>query len=158
MLTPLHTLHYTTPHRWIIKPPSTSGTKHPFPRTKLSKCNDQHCLLSTRRIDHAHQSIRCGRCCGTFHIEALFEISSSPSTPEHPLQAFLVPPSKELLEPQSHDEWFCPLCLQEDTNTQIHRYSCHHCPVLQSTVCTTLHCMHCTLLSLDFTALYCHLT
>jgi hypothetical protein len=114
--------HY---RRWIIKPPS----KQHLARPKLTRCNDQHCLLSSKRIEHAHQSIRCGRCCGSFHLDAIFEIASystSSSTVAageyHSLLPYVVPPSKELLEQQSHDEWFCPLCLQEDTYNISHRY------------------------------------
>ena len=118
-------MYYYNPHRWIIKPHS----KQSLTRPKLSRCNDQHCLLSSKRIDHAHQSIRCGRCCGSFHLDAIFEIasystsSSTVATGEfHGLLPYVVPPSKELLEQQSHDEWFCPLCLQEDTYNISHRY------------------------------------
>lgn len=86
----------------------------------LSSLNDQHCLLSGRYIEHVQQSIRCGRCCGTFCLNALQEMSNpTPSSTllDHPLLPFLVPVSKEHLEPQSHEEWFCPYCLLEDTNS-----------------------------------------
>lgn len=31
---------------------------------------------------------------------------------------FVISPIKDHLEPQSHEDWFCPLCLQEDTHGQ----------------------------------------
>ena len=91
--------------------------------------------------------MRCGRCSGVFNLDTLYELSipsstSSNATPNansnsnsnsnlNQLELFkeqfkkiipyIILPSKELLEPQSHDEWYCPLCLQEDTHIHSHR-------------------------------------
>lgn len=98
------------------------------PGSELSTFDDRHCLLSGRFIEQPHQSIRCGRCCGIFHLDALFEISSPDSPPLSSEYADLLPvlilPSKELLEQQPHEEWFCPFCLQENTTNRTHRYEC----------------------------------
>ena len=122
--------------RWIVLSTITPLT---LPITKLSRCNEQYCLLTTKRIEHAQDSIRCGRCSGVFHIDSLHILGASSATSHahavyssnqlesfreqfKSMSSFIVLPSKELLEPGSHDEWFCPLCLQEDTHTQSQRY------------------------------------
>ena len=97
------------------------------PGSELPTFNDRHCLLSGRFIEQPHQSIRCGRCCGIFHLDALFEIASSDaSSPLSSEYAALLPvlilPTKELLEQQPHEEWFCPYCLLENTTNRTHRY------------------------------------
>ena len=124
-------MHYDI--RWIFsylsktkheKTEGENGTVLHESESPLSTLNDQHCLLSGRYIETVQQSIRCGRCCGTFCLNALQEMSSSPSSAlsEHPLLPYLIPTTKEHLEPQSHEEWFCPYCLQEDTNSHSHSY------------------------------------
>lgn len=102
------------------------------PGSELSTFNDRHCLLSGRFIEQPHQSIRCGRCCGVFHLDALFEISyaASPSSEYAALLPVLILPTKEVLEQQPHEEWFCPFCLLENTTNRTHRY--------QSVLCRTV--------------------
>lgn len=39
-------------------------------------CNEQHCLLTGRSIDSPLESIRCGRCSGVFHLDALYELAT----------------------------------------------------------------------------------
>ena len=94
------------------------------PGSELSTFNDRHCLLSGRFIEQPNQSIRCGRCCGVFHLDALFEISyaASPSSEYAALLPVLILPTKEVLEQQPHEEWFCPFCLLENTTNRTHRY------------------------------------
>ena len=102
------------------------------PGSELSSFNDRHCLLSGRLIEQPHHSIRCGRCCGIFHLDALFEIcfpdsssiSSSLSSEYAALLPVLILPTKELLEQQLHEEWFCPFCLLENTTNHTYRYKC----------------------------------
>jgi hypothetical protein len=94
-------------------------------------------------IEYPIQIIKCGRCCGNFHIDhisELYYLSSSVLT-AHTLSAtisssatassqssfsiieldqlksyypYIINPSKEILE-QMTEDWYCPLCLYEDT-------------------------------------------
>ena len=66
-------------YRWIMLPAVIPLS---LPITKLSRCNEQYCLLTTKRIEHAQDSIRCGRCSGIFHIDSL-HILAAPSTTSH---------------------------------------------------------------------------
>jgi hypothetical protein len=102
------------------------------PGSALSTFNDRHCLLSGRLIEQPHQSIRCGRCCGVFHLDALFEISyaASPSSEYAALLPVLILPTKEVLEQQPHEEWFCPFCLLENTTNRTHRYQSVLCSIV----------------------------
>lgn len=133
--------------------PSSSSSLSSSSSFDLSRLNDHHCLLTGRAFDHPQQTIRCGRCCGSFHLDALFEMAnthSSPSSSSMPsstsitasgstavsgsvggskgdyadILPFIILPGKDQLELQSHDEWFCPFCLQEDTSAYTHTYVC----------------------------------
>lgn len=132
--------------RWVLPPTVAGNGVKSFPQPPMNKCNEQHCLLTTRQIEHSPQSIRCGRCSGTFHLDALYELSSStppsscsssssspssssprsssfsdPPVKDLALYIYIIPyiimPSKELLDNTlGHDEWICPLCLQDASN------------------------------------------
>jgi hypothetical protein len=70
--------------------------------------------------------VKCGRCSGSFHLDAIYELfNANPTTPlskdlaeYKSIHPYIIIPSKDTLE-QSHDEWYCPLCLKEDTTTQM---------------------------------------
>jgi hypothetical protein len=72
---------------------------------------------------------------------------STPSSAlsEHPLVPFVVPTTKEHLEAQSHEEWFCPYCLQEDTNIHSHSYV-HSCFLFHAPCCKVLFFYVCVVL------------
>ena len=115
-------------YRWILAPPAVAEGEpnvH-LPIPKLTRCSEQHCLLTNRRIESPLHSMRCGRCSGVFHLDALYELAHTTSTAEYKEHfraqiPYIVTPTKELLESQSHEEWLCPLCLQEDTHVHTHK-------------------------------------
>jgi hypothetical protein len=91
--------------RWVI-----SRDRSPF-----SQCNDSYCLLSHSIIPYTFEpgavfSIKCARCTGVFSLDAV-----SPSDCDEILDPYLIPPTEKQIK-QSHEEWFCPLCLREDSN------------------------------------------
>lgn len=91
-------------------------------------------IIVTKKIEnhyhhyHCHAiflGVKCGRCSGTFHLDAIYELfnssthtsSISKDLKEYKsILPYIIIPSKDLLE-QTHDEWICPLCLQEDTTS-----------------------------------------
>jgi hypothetical protein len=110
--------------RWLLDPADELPP--------LSFCDESHCLLSLNSVS-TQSNIKCGRCCGVFSIDDLYEISnstgsgsgcstlsvslSSPIKKSTALSVspYIIMPSEEVRS-QANEEWFCPLCLQEDTS------------------------------------------
>ena len=94
---------------------------------ELNQCNDSYCLLSHNIIPHnsdpsAYYSIKCSRCMGVYSLDSLtptpttitFPHNSDPSLADETLLPFILPPSTEQIR-SSHEDWYCPYCLREDT-------------------------------------------
>jgi hypothetical protein len=92
-------------------------------------CDESHCLLTHNMVTGTSQTtIKCGRCCGNFSVDDLYDIASSRNpvnstslaetvseTVIQRIAPFIIVPSNEVRD-QPSDEWFCPFCLSEDTS------------------------------------------
>ena len=97
---------------------------------ELNQCNDSYCLLSHNIIPHnsdpsAYYSIKCSRCMGVYSLDSLTPTPTvaptitaphnfDPSEADETLLPFILPPSTEQIR-SSHEDWYCPYCLREDT-------------------------------------------
>lgn len=86
----------------------------------LAACDELHCIWSYRLISNPITSIKCGRCAGIYLLNKLFEESNSVNSTEL-MRKRLILPSQELID-LNHDEWYCPLCLLEDTEFSDERH------------------------------------
>jgi hypothetical protein len=100
------------------------------PRPDLSLCDDRFCLLSQQFIDPSFSSsslLKCGRCSGSYSKPFLDHTGAgqtSPSTHWTDIRDFYLNPSAADPGPVS-PEWFCPLCLREDSETMLMMLQLH---------------------------------
>ena len=100
------------------------------PRPALSLCDDRFCLLSQQFIDPSLSSssvLKCGRCSGSYSKAFLDHTGTgqaSPSTHWTDYRDFYLKPSATDPSPIS-PEWFCPLCLREDSETVLMMLQLH---------------------------------
>jgi len=100
------------------------------PRPALSLCDDRFCLLSQQFIDPSLSSssvLKCGRCSGSYSTAFLDHTGTgqaSPSTHWTDYRDFYLKPSATDPGPIS-PEWFCPLCLREDSETVLMMLQLH---------------------------------
>lgn len=100
------------------------------PRPALSLCDDRFCLLSQQFIDPSLSSssvLKCGRCSGSYSKAFLDHTGTgqaSPSTHWTDYRDFYLKPSATDPGPIS-PEWFCPLCLREDSETVLMMLQLH---------------------------------
>ena len=86
-------------------------------RPALEQCADGVCMLSGRELASAAVTLKCGRCSAPCSLDALHEASvdsSSKILSRVSRHACLMAPSQELVD-RSHEEWVCPLCVEEDS-------------------------------------------
>jgi hypothetical protein len=78
-------------------------------------CDEQHCIWSHEMISSNLKSIKCDRCLGIFSLDFLFHDESIIlSEEDQALFAETFFPSQSQID-QSHEEWYCPFCLREDS-------------------------------------------
>ncbi len=85
-------------------------------RPPLEACTDGVCMLSRQELQPA-ATIKCGRCTAPCSLDVLHEASLHSSErlmPTVSKHACLIAPTQELVD-KSHEEWMCPLCLEEDS-------------------------------------------
>lgn len=87
-------------------------------RPDLSCCDEQHCIWSYKRIENTNlKSIKCDRCLGIFSLSFIFQEESMESLAPAARKYFklLIEPTQEQIN-QTHEEWYCPFCLNEDSS------------------------------------------
>jgi hypothetical protein len=100
------------------------------PRPDLSLCDDRFCSLSQHFIDPSLSSsslLKCGRCSGSYckpFLDHTGAGQTSPSTHWTDIRDFYLKPSAADPGPVS-PEWFCPLCLREDSETVLMMLQLH---------------------------------
>jgi len=86
-------------------------------RPALEACTDSVCILSGKELASAAVTLKCGRCSAQCSLDALHEASvnsSSKILSNVTRHASLIAPNQELVD-RSHEEWVCPLCVEEDS-------------------------------------------
>lgn len=75
----------------------------------INACDDMHCLYSSVRIESNDDVLKCTRCLGNFSFIKLSENTNV--TTDWFSQLVILPKDYKV------DEWFCPYCLREDSNS-----------------------------------------
>lgn len=80
----------------------------------ITQCHDGCCLLTHTVIQYKADpsilcDVKCGRCSGVFSVDSLTRTDTGADTDN-----FIIVPTSEQIK-QAHEDWFCPLCLREDS-------------------------------------------
>ena len=96
-------------------PKEKSHNNEHSPLPEVSACADSYCLYSGKPIVHL-TLMRCGKCSGSYSLEAVSTDGKKDSGSGISDNKYLLPPTQHLIDAKGgHEEWICPLCLQEDS-------------------------------------------
>lgn len=81
-------------------------------RPPLDQCTEEYCLVSRAPIKpQSPTALKCGRCYGMFCTNGMAQL----------LIPSLVRPTSRHMDHTSQEEWFCPLCVSEDSVTLLNK-------------------------------------